>query len=73
VEIREDEWILYRRSGTQSGSAATWVDTLVYRYVCGFGACLSVELALPSTRWMSGAARTLHTSTSFDMDLLLKC
>ena len=27
---------------------------------CGFGACLLVELSLPSTRWMSGAARTLH-------------
>src|SRR4051812_14643801 len=27
---------------------------------CGFGACLLVELTLFSTRWMSGAARTLH-------------
>ena len=27
---------------------------------CGFGACLLVELTLSSTRWMSGAARTLH-------------
>ncbi len=27
---------------------------------CGFGACLLVELTLSSTRWVPGAARTLH-------------
>jgi len=39
-----------------------YFSTLAYRRQlgCGFGAYLLVELPLSSTRWVSGAARTLH-------------
>jgi len=46
----------------------TW-RALRQRLGCGFGAGLLVELSLSSTRWMSGAARTLHRRRRYDHQL----
>src|SRR4051794_39829048 len=55
--LEAGDWRLVNIASLQSP-----VSSLQFRRQlgCGFGACLLVELTLPSTRWMSGAARTLH-------------